>query len=85
MPHLVRVQVMLEHSRVDVVIGRVAIDEPVKEQSIEGKSPVGGRWCVLMARPFSPIMDWICRCLVFIQIILHIGWVVLQRSGCEAE
>lgn len=39
MSHLIRVGVMFEGCPVDVVVRRVAIDESVEEEGIEGKPP----------------------------------------------
>jgi hypothetical protein len=53
MSHLIRIEIMLVRCAIDIVVGRVAVDEPVKEQRIEGEPPVGWGWVVLVACPFS--------------------------------
>ena len=39
MSDLIRVGIMLESSSVDVVVSWIAIDEPIKEECIEGEAP----------------------------------------------
>ena len=43
MPQLSAGQIVLPRSTVDVVIRRVAVDEPIQEEGVEGESPVGRR------------------------------------------
>jgi hypothetical protein len=42
MSHLIRIYVMLELRSVDVIIGRIPVDESVEEERVEGESPVSG-------------------------------------------
>lgn len=44
---------MLEGSAIGIVIGRVAIDEAIQEQGIEGEAPVVRRRIVCVVLPFT--------------------------------
>lgn len=76
---------MFEYGGIGVVVCWIAIDESVQKQGVEWEPPVRRGGCILVSFPFSPVIDRIGCCLVLIQVVLHIGWVVSERRGCKAK
>src|SRR6266498_1707653 len=81
MPHLIRVQVMLEESAIDVVIRWITIDISVEEKGVERKSPVTRRGMVCVSFPFSPVLGRFGSGFVFIKIIAHLLRPINQSCG----
>ena len=67
---------MFVGSFVPIIVGRIAIHESVQEKRIEWKSPISRRWCVLVSRPFSRVVEGVNRILVLVKIIFYVGRVV---------
>lgn len=78
MAHLIRVKVVFEQCAVNIIVGRVAVDEAIQEESIEWESPVvWGR--MIFSRviwPFSPVIRRICCGLVLVEVVIQPGLVV---------
>lgn len=55
---------MLEEGTIDVVVGRITIDEAIKKQGIEGKAPVLGRRRKLVTSPFPGIFQRMLSILI---------------------
>lgn len=63
--------ISLEQGTVDVVVRRVTVNVSVKEQGIEREAPIRGRGLVCVARPFSPVVQYIHSGFVLIQVVPH--------------
>lgn len=68
---------------VDVIIRRVAVNEPVQEERVEGKSPVRRRGMEGVPFPFSPVVQGSDGGLILVEIVFQLAWVVSQRGDEE--
>lgn len=71
MTHLVRSQVVLEESSIDVVVLGVTVDEAVQEKGIYRKPPVIRRREICVIRPVDPVICRVGRGLVLVEVVLE--------------
>lgn len=76
MAHLVGVEVMFEERPVNIIICRIPIHESVKKEGIDWEAPIFRRWEVCMIGPFAPILGWVCRSLVFVEIVVNEAFII---------
>ena len=76
---------MFECRPIDVVVSRVAIDETIEENCIEGKPPVLGRGCKGVVSSLAPVTERVDSVLVLVQIVQNVRWVISVRFREKSE
>lgn len=72
---------MFKQSAVDVIVGRVAVDEAIEKESIERKAPVLWRRSEGVVLPFSAVVKRMDSVLVGVQVVVDITFIVTKGSA----
>lgn len=84
--HLVGGEVMFKEGAINVIVGRVAVDEAIEEKSVERKAPVLGGGIEFVVLPHTGVLEWVDGVLVRVQIVVDITFIVTIGSASgEAE
>lgn len=76
-------KIMLELSPIGVIVGRIAVDKAIQHDGVEGHPPIRRRRrvFVFMIVPFSPVIEGVGSCLIFIKIKADLFRVVSKSIG----
>ena len=85
MPQLICHGVMFENSAIGVIVGWIAIDEPIEEEGIEREAPVRRRLVVGVVIPLPPVIDGIDGGAVLVEVEADLSLIEPESRRGQAK